>query len=315
MSKKDGNTEKGEPKNTPAPNMVQQPQQYGYLSSEEFEKLKNSIQLLRISQIRYIVQKYKLPANGNKNKLLKLILEILETLRPTQILLQISADVNRLLATQNEPFTNPLEETFNKMQLAPQNIEYNYATNPFVNKIEQIAIVGPLLASPGRNAFHCTIPAVPALQHNVQVMFAWPSKEVVSFELSGEINGFPIYVLSDDPRPAPLDVTDIVIPGKPLQVTLSVKTPVPLIISISEVVIQTVQQIAAAIGVSANLDCEPFEIMALGNECTHTETFSLVKFLSACFATGKSVCPLCGNEVHIEHMKFSSPPKAAEETK
>lgn len=149
------------------------------LSPEEFENLKRQIQLLRISQLRYIVQKYDLPANGNKTRLVQIVLNLFDAMRNTPLLSSINQDVLNIISSFHEPFTNPLEKT-HKLNLqkpeAFQNINFVYPPHPFIcyatdvneNGIRtpQLPLLGPIYALPGISSGKFTFSIEKLLSNN-----------------------------------------------------------------------------------------------------------------------------------------------------
>lgn len=153
------------------------------LTPEEFENLKRQVQLLRISQLRYIVQKYKLPANGNKSRLVQVVLNLFDAMRNTtngaSLLASINQDVLNIISSFHEPFTNPLEK---KQKLSLQKPESLADTNftspnhPFIcypvdvnengDTFPSPPLLGPIYALPGNSSGKFTFSIERLLQNS-----------------------------------------------------------------------------------------------------------------------------------------------------
>ena len=77
------------------------------ISNHKFEKLLKTLQLLRISQIRFFIQKFSLPSIGNKSKLLFLLTSILLKLRYDPLISLIYKEANQIMENKNKIFFNP----------------------------------------------------------------------------------------------------------------------------------------------------------------------------------------------------------------
>lgn len=137
-------------------------QSNGILTPEEFENLKRQIQLLRISQLRYIVKKYELPASGNKTRLVQIVLHLFDAMRNTTLLSSINAEVLNIISSFHEPFTNPLEKTHKLFLQKPeslQNVEFRLSFHPFIRYpfiydaentlVPAPPLLGPIYVLPG----------------------------------------------------------------------------------------------------------------------------------------------------------------------
>ncbi|EAX94874.1 MIZ zinc finger family protein [Trichomonas vaginalis G3] len=299
----------GQTPTAPPPTVAAIPHHPAVLSNEEFENLKRSIQLLRIEQIRYIVQKYNLPANGNKTKLLHLILTIIETLRATPLLVQISAEVSRLLAQQHEPFANPLETT-HKIEKYKIQGPVITPSNPFYQIIDGQPRLGPLIASAGTSTLSAHQIKIPE-DVNILLEFSWLNAPPVPFDLVMEVNGNQVIVSADDPKPGALDLTSYIGPTRTLLFAIdSIKTPVPVIMAIRDFKLVTIKEIAEKLAVEQKINAPAQNLNAKGKGCSHAQTFPLVNFLSSFYSTGKFKCPVCNQNVELEGIQISSSNKA-----
>lgn len=154
----------------------------GILTPEEFENLKRQIQLLRISHLRYIVQKYELPANGNKTRLVQIILNLFDAMRNTLLLSSINQEVLRIISSFHEPFTNPLEKT-SKLNLQKpeslQDVVFTEREHPFIlypavvnedgTKVPTPPLLGPIYALPGISSGKFTFSIEHLLQNSSDV--------------------------------------------------------------------------------------------------------------------------------------------------
>ena len=207
----------------------------GILSVSEFHSLKHSLQLLRISQLRYIVQKYSLPANGNKTKLLAKILEIVDTMRITPLLRTIYNEVGALVSQQNEPFFNPLGASVRIQQVALKE-SLCYLCNPYFQP--QQILTGPFMCPRGFSSGVFTFKA-PKTHESTAIVFAGVGEKPIGFEVNAIVNGSHIAALPDDPFPSPIDITDLIRSEEEdnfINIT-SVRSPSVLYISIVQYVL------------------------------------------------------------------------------
>jgi len=265
------------------------------LNNEEFEHLKKSLQLLRISQIRYLVQKFSLPANGNKTRLLSIILGLIDNLRPTPLLVQISAEVNKLIAQQHEPFTNPLE-SMQKVSIFNSNEDLIYPEHPFIRLLDAPPLMPPHLALAGTSSGSYTFMS-PQKDSKILIVFAWFSKDFLPFELQCELNNVQISISIDDPYPLPIDITDLVFsPNKsPNVFTISfIKTPVPIILSINEYSIITMDDVINDFCRMKNIIGDNQNLFIKGRECLHEKFVPLEHHFSVNLARRSSFCLVCG---------------------
>ena len=288
----------------PAQVAGQNPAQVGIktlLTNEEFDNLKRSIQLLRIEQIRYIVKRFSLPANGNKTRLIQIILGIIDTLRPTPLLVEMSMEVSRLLQQQHEPFANPLDSTHKMVPYKDQEPLYT-PDHPFYSLTDKEPILGPLFAPVGNSNFHAVTLDLGEARH-LLIEFSWKSAQHAPFDLIAHVNGTTLVVSSEDPNPQPIDISDLVAPPVQ-QLTFdiqSLKTQMPMTVSIREYELRTVHSIAKAMCEASKFTESPESVKIKGEKCTHNEGANLISFLSKYFSTKKSECPVCNNQIDIDH--------------
>lgn len=271
------------------------PQQSQHLSNEEFESLKRVVQLLRISQLRYIVQKFSIPASGNKTKLLGLLLTIFQSLRYDKVLIDIYNEINNLLSKKIENSVKSLEiiSQFDPSFRSPPNLLQTQSDPPFM--------LGPILIPPGQSSgkfgfMHSE--SNEDLSKSVNISFLFPGGKNQQFSLKGEINGIPFEVSIDDPYPQPIDITDY-INTKTLINTLNItmiNTLLPMMICVREYKFNGIQEMMnQVLGRAINIDEEDYNVCS--NSCHHKDSFSLAPFLSRSLATGNFNCPICGQPI------------------
>jgi hypothetical protein len=110
-----------------------------------FKHLKWSIQLLRIAQLRSVVQKFSLPVSGNITHLVSVVLQLVGAMRDAPVLCQINAEVISLLSQQREPFTNPLE-TMQKLIPVTVAVTINPPPHPLIQYTVGAPAGGPFIA-------------------------------------------------------------------------------------------------------------------------------------------------------------------------
>jgi hypothetical protein len=259
------------------------------LMPEEFENLKRSIQLLRISQLRYIVQRFALPASGNKTRLLAVVLQLVDAMRVAPILVQINAEVIALLSQQHEPFTNPLD-SIQKLSVVSQT-DFATPPHPLVRYADTPPVFGVIIADRGSSCG--TFPFPGAAKSRCCLSFAWPDGQPHPMELRADLNGFPVAVPADDPRPTPLDITDLMIPNQINTITVkTIKTQAPVALAIKEYTIIT----AAAVIQEPDLHT----VGVKGADCKHGNGMKLADFWAQAAALGGWNCPICGGVVSPE---------------
>ena len=270
------------------------------LTNEEFDNLKRSIQLLRIEQIRYIVQRFSLPASGNKTRLIQIILGIIDTLRPTPLLVDMSMEVSRLLQQQHEPFANPLDSTHKMVPYKDQEPLFT-PDHPFYALTDREPLIGPLFAPVGNSNFHAVTLEIGEAR-KLLIEFSWKSTQQAPFDLVAHVNGTTIVVSSEDPNPQPIDISDLV--AAPVQqITFdiqSLKTQIPMAVAIREYTLRSVHDIAAQMAESAKIS-EPSEVVRIkGQKCAHEDGTLIIPFLSKYFSSKRSECPICNNPIDID---------------
>lgn len=278
------------------------------LTNDEFENLKRSIQLLRIEQIRYIVQKFNLPANGNKTKLIQIILSIIDTLRPLPLLVHISHEVNRLLAVQHEPFSNPLESSH---KLEPYKVQGQIYTppNPLIRILDHPPRLGPLMASTGTSTLGVHQIDIPE-GTKVLLEFSWLTQQMSPFELMLSLNGNPFQISSDDPKPGSIDLTSFLGPTHTLAFAVdSIKTPVPMILTIRDYQLLTVEDLAQQIAAKRKISTPVNNISCKGSSCNHQQSVLLLRVIASYIATGKARCPICQQPIDINSLVFETASK------
>lgn len=264
------------------------------LRPEEYESLKRSIQLLRIEQLRYIVQKFRLPANGNKTKLLKLVLQYLEQLRTTPLLVQINAEVINLISQQHEPFTNPIEAMKRLTICSPEQV-IRPPDHPFIDYTDSRIVFGPIASQPGPSNGSFTFNIQPT-NNSIIMDFSWYKNEKTPFDMNATINGYEINCYSEDISPQPIDITSYVnstTMGNRLEIN-TIRTAAPMLITIREVRILTVYDLADRL-IGSQTTNSSSKIMAKGPECLHSAGFSLYQYLSKSISLQNWNCPICGN--------------------
>lgn len=270
------------------------------LSQDDFDSLIKTVQLLRISQLRYIVQKFQIPASGNKTKLLGLVIQIFHNLRFDPVLVQIFQEINNLLAQQDAPFSSP-SLTSSSIELSQPNPEYIPSFNPCIIINFDGSVFGPLLAKPGRssNKFRFTTP--PMIGPTI-VTFLFYNGNPQPFSIQFELNGIPFEISKDDSQPAPIDVTAVLSqPG--IENVLDIKAvncAVPIMIQLFQY--EYVGLKACIHQICGNIDITREQPMVKTNTCAHHNGFSLVQYLSSALATGHWFCPVCGADASLQNL-------------
>jgi hypothetical protein len=280
-----------------------------YLSPEEFESLNKAVQLLRISQLRYIVQKFSIPASGNKTKLLSLVLSIFQSIRYDKGLIEVLQEVNRLLAQTSDPFSNPLAGV-GHLALVDPDPSFAAPFNPLVVQAPDSVVFGPLLAAPGQFTGKFTF-SCPSRSNPVNVCFLFPDAVCHQFGFKADLNGYPFEIAPDDPFPQPLDVTHVLNVGhveNSLEVKLLIST-VPMMICIREYRFVGLQGIVSQI-CRRDVDWPGERIDAVSSQCDHPGTFQLVPFLARAIATENWSCPTCHRRIDIESIQEARPASA-----
>jgi hypothetical protein len=254
---------------------------------DEFENLRRSIQLLRISQLRHIVHKFSLPASGNKTRLLAVVLQLVDAMRHSQVLVQMSAEVLSLLSQQHEPFTNPLESV---QTLAPTSAD-GFATpdHPLIRYLDAAPLCGPLLASAGASSGTFSF-AARSRGARCCLSFGWADGRPLPMDLRAEINGFAVFVTPDDPSPTPLDITDLIVSNQANALCVkAIRTHAPVALAVREYELVDVAQVVGSAGTAA--------AEVRGADCAHENGARPADFLVRAIALGRWSCPVCGNVV------------------
>jgi hypothetical protein len=273
------------------------------LTPDEFESLTKAVQLLRISQLRYIVQKFSLPANGNKTKLLSILLSIFQSLRYDRRLLQIHHEVSKLMAQFDDAFASPIAP-LQQLEVAEYNPAFVAPPNPLVEEFEGF-LFGPLYAPIGQftGQFQFTCPE--RVENAVMISFLFPGGLAHQFGLKIELNHFPFEIVQEDPFPQPLDITHVLNPAS-VQIldVKAVVTAAPMMICIRQYRFMGIQGLADRIcgrGVTLQAEHVPVQSPA----CAHV--FDLVSLLSVGLATGHMCCPTCQTPLDIGSLRMSTP--------
>lgn len=280
------------------------------LTPEEFEALNKSVRLLRIHQLRYIVQKYQIPASGNKMKLQFLVLSIFQARRYDKVLIDILQEINKILAQQSDPCANPLA-SISTLDIVPLDPTFSSPPNPLYAQSDEL-IFGPILAPPGQSK------GTFQFQHtstgtSVNVCFLFPHGNPQQFGFQAELNGFPIEISIDDPFPQPLDVTHL-LSGSGMQNMFDVRIvncTAPMMICIREYMYNGLQFIADQIA-GRRVDLDGESIYVVSRQCEQHSSFPLLPYLSLAFATGNWNCPVCRRPLDYHSFVVCQPTQAPE---
>ncbi|OHT13035.1 hypothetical protein TRFO_03448 [Tritrichomonas foetus] len=280
-----------------APPAPQSPNQTGCLSNEDFDSLNKAVQLLRISQLRYIVQKFQIPASGNKSKLLNLVLSIFQSLRYDKVLVEILKEINNLLAQQRDVFSNPLASV-GHLEICQYDPNYKEPPNPLNVQADPPFILGPIMVPAGQSSGQFNFMHSTTGQVNICFMFEGGNPQQFLFQ--ADLNGYPCEISFDDPYPQPIDITNILNLSN-MPNTLNIKkinTASQFMICVREYKFKGLHDIVNQIsGRMINLREE--SPLVVSGTCNHPAPFNLVSFLSRAFGTGNWNCPICGNLVDL----------------
>ena len=273
-------------------------EQGNFLSNEDFENLIKSLQLLRISQLRYIVQKYAIPASGNKTKLLNLTMSIFHSLRYDKILIDIYQDINLLISQQDEPFNNPLLSVghLELVQIEPSftppethTFQLNYLSPIFGPINVPIGMSSGSFLFDASSNFHCAI------------AFLFKNSQPQSFSLQCELNGISYSLSDNDSFPQPLDVSNV-LSSKNIFNIKAISTTVPMHIIICQYHYSGLSDLVSSIcGYSVD-SSQPLFVNS--PKCSHSDSFPLIPFLSKSLATGKWICPICSNPIQLSDLQL-----------
>jgi hypothetical protein len=272
------------------------PLQGQFLSPDEFESLNKAVQLLRISQLRYLVQKFEIPASGNKSKLLNLVLSIFQSLRFDKVLIEIHHEITRLLSQHEDPFSNPIASV-SALSIVGHDPNFFSPPNPLICEGSDF-LLGPLLANAGQFAgrFHFTCP----VKCGVVVGFLFQGGVVHRFALKVEVNGFLFEISGDDPFPERLDVGHVVNfgGGRNVMEVKMLATVEPMMIVVREYEFVGIGKCVNAI-VGRAVDLRTERVLVRHAGCEHSQGVDFVMLLTVGLATGRMTCPNCHREVDI----------------
>lgn len=268
--------------NLPSPPSTQ------FLSNEEFESLNKAVQLLRISQLRYIVHKYSIPASGNKTKLLNLVLSIFQSLRYDKVLVDILHEINNLLEQQRDAFSNPLAMI---THLEIGNIDPSFVA-PMNQMLEQSNeyLLGPINVPVGQGKGQFSFP-ISSDFNNINIDFLYPNGIVTPFNFQCEVNGFQIEISADDPLPQPLDISNLLNPS--ISNTIEIKmitATAPMAIVIRNYSLLGIQKLVNDF-CHRDVDLSNEQVTVQTTQCDHT--FDLALYFSSALAINNWCCPIC----------------------
>lgn len=262
------------------------------LSDQDFEMLQKSVQLLRISQLRYIVQKYSFCITGNKTKLVNVLLNIFAQFRHNPIIVDIHNDVMKIVSQYNEPFANPLKAV---QKLRISAVTNFYIRNNFLMEIDRNHILGPIYVprgvSNGEFEFQVSCDGV----QRVGMIFTWDLPEPTPFDMCATINNKGIMVSSADVCPGTIEITDTIEQNNKL-VIRSIKTNVPFIITVNFYKLIGLKKYLLNMGYKEK---ENGEISVMCRHCKNGK-FDALTFLSTAIAFGSWNCPNCGKILKVD---------------
>jgi hypothetical protein len=273
------------------------------LSPEDFDVLLRSLQLLRISQLRYLVQRFSIPVSGNKTKLLGLVISIFHSLRYDPVLLEALAEINRLLEQQSDIFSNPLTST-GRLDIVPPDPSFWAPPNPLFMQSDPPFLFGPLLVPPGQFAGKFSF-FLPPLRASAHLAFLFRDGEPHKFAFSVELNGFDFEITASDPFPNPIDVTQTLsLDKKPntLEIKL-IASSVPMMICLREFRYVGISFLAEK--VCARKVHMSEKVLVIGRGCVSHDRFDLLDFLSGAVATGRWICPVCHRPIELGELMLS----------
>jgi hypothetical protein len=273
------------------------------LSSEEFDSLLKSLQLLRISQLRYLVQRFSIPVSGNKTKLLGLIISIFHSLRHDPVLVEALAEVNRLLEQPSDIFSNPIASV-GRLEIVAPNPGFWAPLNPVLSQQEPPFLFGPILVPPGQSTGKFAF-TLPPLSHSVNISFLFQDGEPSKVAFSADLNSFSFEITANDPFPNPIDVTHALAfdQSRNILEIKSVASSAPLMICVRE--FRFVGLSLMAEQVCARKVHMSERVMVLAKGCEPHDPFDLLDFLSAAVATGRWFCPVCNRPIDIGQLTLA----------
>ena len=274
-----------------------------YLSNEDFDYLIKSLILLRISQLRYIVKRFSIPASGNKTKLIALMASVFHSLRYDSKLVEIFQEINHLISQHDFPANN-LCESIKTIELVSQDILYFPQSNPLYEINTQLPIFGPLLIPSGLSSgsFTFSFPTSLNISNSSYLLtFLFKDGKPFSFSLNLEINGFPLEISLNDPFPQPLDISEYLNEKNLLNIK-SIKVQTQMQISICEYTYLGLSGLTSQI---TPLPITQLNISVTPSKCDHLESFSLIPFLSKAAASQNWECPICHKEISLSDISIS----------
>lgn len=271
------------------------------ISEVNFQSLLKTVQLLRISQLRYLVQKFSIPVSGNKTKLLNLVIEIFKKLRTKPVLLEIHQEINQLLSNQ-DTFSNSQQTVKNQLELSKYLPDFSHAFNPLIECLFNIKLYGPILARPGVSSGFFWFETIPH-DSMVMIQFLFPGGEIRRFSLSFRLNGIPFEIYPEDDVPTPLDVSDVLMPVGTLNTfsvdSMETESDMQMVfIGFRYVgVNKLIEQVC-----NRSVDIKRENIFVKSLSCQHIEGFSLLNHISNGLATFDWSCPCCGCSAGISEL-------------
>ena len=258
------------------------------LSDQDFEVLQKSLQLLRISQLRYIVQRFSFCITGNKSKLVNVLSNYFVQFR------YIYNEVMKIVSQYNEPFVNPLQGT---QKLRVLNVPNFYIRNNFMMEIDKNHILGPIYVPRGMShgEFDFTINNIN--HERVCMIFTWDSPESTPFDLYAYLNDNRITIKTSDVCPGTIDITNIIKENNKLLIS-SIKTNVPFIITINFFNSIGLRKYMLNMGYN---ETEDGKINVMCKHCKKGE-FDALMFLSMAISFGNWNCPFCGEILKLEDL-------------
>ena len=259
------------------------------LTNEEFDSLIKTVQLLRISQLRFIVQKFSIPASGNKTKLLNLVIQIFHNLRFDTILVEIHKEIGILLSQQGAPFAPPTNVT-GTLTITQMDSNYQYIPFPTFRINLNNILLGPILVTNGFSSGKFNFSNIS--NSLICLTFLYQNKEEIPFSLQFEVNGIPFEIFQEDPFKSPIDLTSFLTNENTLDIkSLNCHSNMMIIISQYEY-IGLNELFYSIVGNYQNISIE--NTLVKTNNCQHLNGFNLIKHLSEGLTINKWNCPICG---------------------
>jgi hypothetical protein len=267
------------------------------LSPREFDSLLNSLQLLRISQLRYVVHHFSIPVSGNKTKLLGLVISIFHSLRYEPVLVDVFAEISRLLEHHSDIFSSPTP-SLGRLEIVPPDPSFWAPLTPLYVNADPPFLFGPLFIPPGQFGGKFSF-FIPPLRNSATISFLFPDGEPQRFAFTAELNGFDLQIEASDPFPTPMDVTTVLTSDKTPN-TLEIKliaSSAPMMICVREFRFIGILVLAEQVcGRKVHMS-EQITVAARG--CEAHDRFDLLDFLSSAVGTGRWACPVCHRPVEL----------------